>query len=53
MIIVETVCDMEKGRPKLHCNKPPGLQHYRWVHSHKFTYVQLRCILLIVIQSLF
>jgi hypothetical protein len=37
MVIVETVCDMERGRPKLVCARPPGLQNYSWSHTSKIT----------------
>jgi hypothetical protein len=37
MILVETVCDMEKGRPRLVCMRPPGMQTYQWTHTSKFT----------------
>jgi hypothetical protein len=37
MIIVETACDMETGRPRIVCTRPPGLKSYLWMHAAKVT----------------
>jgi hypothetical protein len=37
MILVQTLCDVEKGRPQLVCAKPPGLRGYTWTHASTCT----------------